>query len=291
MKEKSILCLQDVKRRYQTGFELKRLNLTMEAGMIVGLIGLNGSGKSTLLTCISDSEKRDAGDVFFNGQPLSRKNHSLFQEIGIVKTEQDFPSNFSPHIICKIMQKIYSNWDRDVFYDLIKEFGLDDKVKIKDLSTGMKSKLGIAVALSHRAKLLLLDEPTNGLDLTARAQVRDRLFDFVQDGKSSIMISSHILDDIDKIADRILIINEGQIILDKSKDDLLYNYQVYHVTSKQLEEMDKSTIVRYKKMEMSTKILVEHRGEFEDQYGMFKNSGSNRIEEIVEMLLKGDKIC
>lgn len=286
MNSNIILSVQKLNKKYISGAGIKNINFDIEAGTIVRIIGLNGAGKTTLFSCITDVEKKDSGNVLFQGEQIGNKGHEIFQDIGIVTSEQGYPEDFTADRISKIMRGVYKNWNNRIFKQILKDFEVNMKEKIGNYSTGMKSKLSIALSLSHEPKMLILDEPTNGLDVLARKHVCKYLYEFVQHNNNAILLSSHIITDIEKIADRIILIHQGEIILDCIKDDLLYKYGTYHITSKQFEDIDKALILRYKKQEMFTKILVENKNEVEKKYGIERDIIS--IESIVELFLEGE---
>lgn len=281
-----VLKVQELHKKYASGAGIKNVSFNIEKGTIVGVIGLNGAGKSTLFSCITNPLKRDGGNVIFQGKELEYKDCNSFHDIGVIDCEQGYPEDFNAKNISKIMKYTYSNWNERVFKKILEDFGIDIKKKIGNYSTGMKSKLSIALALSHNAKLLILDEPTNGLDLQARSFVRKYLYDFVQDEEKAILLSSHIISDVEKIADKIILLYQGSIILECSKDDLLYKYATYRISNQRFSEIDKGCMVRYKPSEIFTTVLVENKDKFQAIYGLEPELAS--VENIVELFLEGE---
>lgn len=163
------------------------------------------------------------------------------------------------------MCKIYRQWDTEKFYKLSSEFNLDRGKKIKDYSKGMKMKLSLIVALSHNPQLLVLDEPTTGLDPVAREQILDMFLDFVQDSSHSILFSSHIMDDLEKIADYIIFIKDGKVLLSENKDKIIYEWGVIRDEEKILENIEKKYVIAYKKSSYGYDILINDKEYFREK--------------------------
>ena len=211
--------LQGLTKHYKD-FTLGPLDLTLPGGTICGLIGENGAGKSTTIRLILDMVQRDGGTVTILGRDSRTASVRTKEEIGVV------------------MAGIYRNWDAAAYAELCRKFGLPDKKQYKDYSTGMKMKLCIAVALAHHPKLLLLDEATNGLDPVVRDEVTDLLLDFARDENHSILISSHIVSDLEKLCDTIAFLHKGRLLLCEEKDALREEYALWHGTAAQLAALD-----------------------------------------------------
>lgn len=203
-------------------FELKDVSFSLQNGSIMGFIGSNGAGKSTTIRSILELSKRDSGEVtYFGDKKLDKK---VKEEIGIVFEECYYYGMMTGYGINRMCKGIYSNWDEDTFHRYLKEFGLNEKQEIKEYSKGMTMKISIAVALSHNPKLLILDEALNGLDLNTRMSLIDLFGDFVKDGDKSILISSHIISDLEKLCDCITYIDNGRVLFSEDKEKLLSKY-------------------------------------------------------------------
>ena len=213
--------------KHYKDFTLGPLDLTLPGGTICGLIGENGAGKSTTIRLILDMVQRDGGTV-----TITR------EEIGVVLGSEGIPLCLNAVQAGKVMAGIYRNWDAAAYAELCRKFGLPDKKQYKDYSTGMKMKLCIAVALAHHPKLLLLDEATNGLDPVVRDEVTDLLLDFTRDENHSILISSHIVSDLEKLCDIIAFLHKGRLLLCEEKDALREEYALWHGTAAQLAALD-----------------------------------------------------
>ena len=229
--------LRGLEKHYKD-FALGPLDLTLPGGTICGLIGENGAGKSTTLRLILDVVQRDGGTVSILGRDNRENLVQTKEEIGVVMGSDGIPLCLNAVQVGKVMAGIYQNWDADAYAAYCRKFDLPPKKKYKDYSTGMKMKLCIAVALSHHARLLLLDEATNGLDPVVRDEVTDILLDFARDEEHSILISSHIVSDLEKLCDTIAFLHKGRLLLCEEKDALREEYALWHGTAAQLAALD-----------------------------------------------------
>ena len=201
------------------GFTLDHLNLQLPRGTILGLIGENGAGKSTTIKLLLGMIQADSGSFTLLGQ-----NKPDMEDVGVVLDEPGFPLCLNPVQIGKIMADIYSRWDSALYKKYLTRFHLPEKKRYSDFSRGMKMKLAIAVAMSHNPRLLILDEATNGLDPMVRDEILDIFNDFTRDEDHSILISSHIVSDLEKICDYIAFLHKGKLTLYEEKDALYQQY-------------------------------------------------------------------
>lgn len=257
--------VKGLKKNY-SNFSLKEINLVVPKGYIVGLIGQNGAGKSTTIKSILNLINKDGGSIEVLGLDHITDELEIKQQIGVVFDESHFPEQLKLKDINLIMKNIYKNWDTNLFNDYIKQFNLPDNQIIKEFSRGMKMKLSLATALAHRPKLLILDEPTSGLDPIVRNEILDIFLDFIQDEENSILISSHITSDLEKIADYITFIHDGQIIFSESKDVLLNDYIILKCREQELSQIDKSDIIHSKKSGIIYEVLVKNKRQMEVKY-------------------------
>ena len=220
----AILQVENLTKHYPD-FTLDHVSFSVPKGTIMGLIGENGAGKSTTINAILDLIHKDDGTVTFWGQELSSAKQ-LKEDIGVVFDGINFYETLTPAKVGKIARAAYSQWDNHLYQDYLKRFQLPLDKEFKQMSKGMKVKLCIAVALSHNPKLLILDEATSGLDPVMRDDILDVFLEFVQDENHSIMMSSHITTDLEKVADYITFIHQGKVIFNKKKDDLRYHYGI-----------------------------------------------------------------
>ena len=217
-------------------FTLDDLNLTLPGGCILGLIGENGAGKSTTIRLILGMLRADSGTVTILGQD-SRENPVLTkQDIGVVLDEVGIPECMTPKQVGKVMANVFLRWNAETYQGLLARFSLPENKKFKEFSKGMKMKLGLAVALSHEAKLLILDEATGGLDPVVRDEVVDMLAEFTRDETHAILISSQIVSDLEKLCDYVAFLHKGKLLLCEEKDLLLSEYGILHCKPEELPE-------------------------------------------------------
>lgn len=205
-------------------FSLEGLDLILPRGVVMGLVGENGAGKSTAIKAILDIVHRDGGSVTLLGRDADEDLRLTKEDIGVVLDEVGVPQCLTARQVGAIMRRTYKNWDAEAFAAHIKKLGVPEKKKFSEYSRGMKMKLGIAIALSHRAKLLILDEATSGLDPVVRDEVIGMFGDFTRDEDCSVLISSHIVSDLEKICDYIAFLHEGKLLLCEEKDRLFERY-------------------------------------------------------------------
>ncbi|MFO7809866.1 MAG: ABC transporter ATP-binding protein [Candidatus Delongbacteria bacterium] len=208
------------------GFKLDNISFGLEKGYIMGFIGPNGAGKTTTIRLIMNLLKKDSGDIKIFGMDNSKDEVAIKDRIGFVYEESYFYEHLTVKKMKDIIAPFYSRWDDEKFADYCEIFGLLLNKKIRDLSKGTKMKFSLAVALSHNAELLILDEPTSGLDPVFRDKLMDILREEIQDENKSILFSTHITSDLEKIADYITFINNGRIVFSDQKDVLLENYKI-----------------------------------------------------------------
>ncbi len=227
-------------------FTLENLTLTLPSGCIMGLIGENGAGKSTTIKLILDMLHKDSGRITVLGRDNGDNIRLTKEDVGVVPDEVGIPECLTAKQVGKVMQYTYRNWDAGEYNRLLEKLSLPKNKPFKEFSRGMKMKLGIAVALSHGSKLLLLDEATSGLDPVVRDEVVEMFYDFTRDETHSILISSHIVSDLEKLCDYVAFLHNGKLLLCEEKDRLLAEYGIVHCTAEQLKALD-SQAVKYKK--------------------------------------------
>ncbi len=268
-------------------FALDKLSFTLPRGVIMGLIGENGAGKSTTINCILNEIQKDAGEILIFDKDNIADEKEIKSKLGVVFDENHFPDIFTPLEIGKFMAGIYSGWEWPTYRQFLEKFELPKGKKIKDFSKGMKVKLAFAVALSHNAELLILDEATSGLDPIIRDDVLDMLIDFVQDESHSVLVSSHITSDLEKVADYITFIHKGKLIFSHDKDDLVDNYGIVNCGAAVFDVLDKTMVVAYRKEDYQYKVLVRDRNRASKNYPKAIVSPAT-IEEIMLFYVKGE---
>ncbi len=238
-----IVELKNVCKQYSE-FNLKNISFSIPEGVVVGLVGENGAGKSTIIKSIINAIHPDSGQIFFKGKEINTLSKSERQKIGVVLDDTGLPLELNINTLDKVLKNIYSTWHSDKFNSYVNKFNLPKKQSIKSFSKGMKMQLALAVAFSYDNDVLILDEPTSGLDPVVRDEILSMLYDYIQDGKKSVLISSHITSDLEKLCDYIVYLHKGKIELDEEKDKILEKYAVYGIEEKILKELDKNAIVK-----------------------------------------------
>ena len=282
----NILEAKNLCKKYNQ-FELKNVNLTLPKGMIMGLIGENGAGKTTTIKSILNLTN-STGEINIFGLNVKKYDKKIKQDIGVVLNENFFSEYLNPKDINKILKNIYKNWDEKLYFKYLEDFKLPQNKISKEFSSGMKMKLKIAVALAHHPKLLILDEPTSGLDPVARSEILDIFQDFIQNGENSIFVSSHITSDLEHIADYITFINDGEIVLSKTRDELLEEYGIVKCSKAEFEKINKKDYVKYKVNRYEYDVLVENKSEFKRKYD-FNVIDKPTLEDIMLIYIKGEK--
>lgn len=252
----NIVEVENLRKAYGD-FTLGPLNFSIPEGVIVGYIGENGAGKSTTMKLLLNLIKPDEGEAYLFGQPIESATKELFNRVGVVFDRLNLPEELTLKQTGTFCKYTYSTWEQAAFVQYLRRFSLPEKKKIKSLSHGMKVKLAIAIALSHGAKLLLLDEATSGLDPFAREEILDVLRDFIQDETCSIFISSHILSDLEKIADYIALLHKGQLVFIKSKEELLEEYAILAADHNTASLIESSAIISHKRNRYGQQLLVK----------------------------------
>ncbi len=255
--------VSNLSKRYKKSSRpsLDNVSLDLPQGCVLGLVGENGAGKTTLIKAITGSVKFDSGSIEVLGHDIdaasqNKTDDRFRQDIGTVLAEDSFPEIMTAGMIGNVMKSIYINWDSACYNRYLEKFGLDSKKKYKEYSRGMKMKLSIAVAMSHNAKLLLLDEATSGLDPVVRDQLLDEFNEFTRDENNSILISSHITSDLEKICDYIAFIHEGRIVMCDTKDAILDKYGILHCTDDVLAELADGAVAGSKSSDYGAEALV-----------------------------------
>lgn len=284
---KNIIELKNVTKCYEQ-FKLGEINLALPSGQIIGLIGENGAGKTTLIKTLLNIISISSGEIRVFDKNILTAEESIKDEIGVVLDNSFLPELITIKEVNLIMKDIYKNWDVELFNKYLTNFNLSPKKQIKALSKGMKKKLEIATALAHHPKLLILDEPTSGLDPIARSEVLDIFMEFIQDENHTILFSTHITSDLEHIADRIVFLNNGQVILNKERDEILDNFGIIKCDKSFFEKLNKEDYLSYKKNKYNYEVLVEDKEKISKKY---KSQVTDKLtlEELMILIIKGEK--
>ena len=271
--------------KHYDDFQLGSFDLTLPSGCIMGLVGENGAGKSTTIKLTMNAIGRDAGEVYVLGiDNRSAGFRDVKEDIGVVLDEAYFPEVMSARNVGNVMALTYKNWDAAAFEGYLKKFSLAPDKMFKEYSRGMRMKLAIAAALSHGAKLRILDEATSGLDPMARYELIDIFNDFTRDENCSILLSSHIVSDLEKICDYIAFLHKGRLVLCEEKDRLLEDYALIRLTEERLRELPEESIISRRASSYGTEALVLRSG-----IPAAIPTEHTSLEDIILFLAKGDE--
>lgn len=265
-------------RKSFPGFSLGPVDLAVPEGTILGLIGENGAGKSTTIKLMLSLLRTDAGSITILGQDAIKLDKN---EIGVVLDDPGFPSMLNAKEIRSFLKDIYRHWDDEVWQDYMRRFDLPQDRKFSDFSKGMKMKLAIAAAMSHNAKLLILDEPTSGLDPVARDEVVDMLSEFTRDPGHSILLSSHIVSDLEKLCDYIAFLHKGQLLLNEEKDALYEEYGLLRCDLETLRSLDPAAVIGKKETPYGAEVILRREAAGDLQLSPIG------IEELFVFMVKG----
>ena len=275
--------IKDLVKKYP-GFTLGEISLDIPKGIIAGLIGENGAGKTTLIKSILDVVKKDQGEVFILGREAGLSK----EEIGVVFDNSFFPEIMTPANIDSVMKDVYKNWDSPLFAQYLESFSIKKDQNLKTMSKGMRKKVEIATALSHHPKLLILDEPTGGLDPIVRNEVLDIFLNFIQDEEHTVLLSSHITGDLEHIADQIIFIDKGKVILNKERNEIFDSYGILRCSEEDFGKIDKDDILACKKNRYEYDALITDINLCRKKY---ENCVIDKItlEDLMLIMVKGER--
>jgi ABC-2 type transport system ATP-binding protein len=254
----NVIELKNVVKDYGD-FKLDHISFAVPEGSVCGFIGQNGAGKTTTINLILDIINRDEGEISLFGKPVDQDHAYVREDVGVVFDEMGFHEFMTAKDINIMMKNIYKNWDEVAFFDYLKRFSLPSKKKCGAFSRGMRMKLQIAAAMSHKAKLLIMDEPTSGLDPIVRNEMIGIFRDFVVEEDHTILLSSHITGDLEKIADEVVFIDGGKIVLSGNKDEILEKHGILKCKKEEASKVSEALIVGVEEEAYSTSILVNDR--------------------------------
>lgn len=281
-------------------FKLDNISFQVPMGTIVGFVGENGAGKSTTIRSILGIIPIQQGEIEILGHKIEQNEQSAAwrEQIGVVFDECNLPLALKVKDVRRVMKNIFKTWEDEKFTEYLARFDVPHDKKIKDLSKGMKMKLSIAIALSHDSRLLILDEATSGLDPVVRREILDIFREFIEDEQHTVFLSSHIISDIEKIADYVMLIHKGKILFTENKDELLYNYGIVRCSKEQAALIPGELIVGKEENAFETSVLVKDIGKMRESEAFEETVQGNHshfvfdragIEDILLYIVKSEE--
>lgn len=279
--------VKNLTKKYD-GFTLDDISFSVPKGSIMGFIGQNGAGKSTTIKAVLNIIKTDGGEIRLLGKDHLKNETEVKEQIAAVFDECPFHDSFKAKQISLMFKGLYRNWDEELFYQYLERFGLPKNKKIGQFSKGMKMKMQIATALSHGAKLLIMDEATTGLDPVVRNEILDIFREYLSDDTNSILMSSHITSDLDKIADSITFIDKGKLLLTGYKDDILESHGLIKCSEKDYQKMAAEDVVSARKSDFCVDVMVCDRTACKKKY-VWANIEKTNLEDIMLFYVNKEK--
>lgn len=267
-------------------FALKDVTFNFPKGSIMGFVGQNGAGKTTTIRSMLHFMPIDSGEIKLLGYDYKKEELLAKEDIGVVFDEIGFHKNMTPKQINVMLRYIYKNWDETQYFKYLNSFGLPKNKKIEKFSRGMQMKLQIATALSHHARLLIMDEPTSGLDPIVRNEILDIFLEFVQDEDHSILLSSHITSDLERIADYITFIDKGRILLSDERINILEKHGIVKGSAEEIATLPKENIVGIRHSQFGSEALVNDKGYIRNNFSNVLVEDTN-LEEIMVFYVLG----
>lgn len=278
--------IKNLSKEYKD-FSLKNITLNIPEGTVMGLVGANGAGKSTLLQSLLGVITSDYDEVKILGKDMRREERKIKEEIAVIFDASHYSLQYTPKFIGKFLSKIYQNWDMEKYNEYLTRFQLPADKKLKKFSKGMKMKLEFAIAFSHDPKVLILDEATSGLDPIFRDEILELIREFTVEENHTVLLSSHITSDLDKIADYIAFIHEGELQFVKTYDEIQDNYGILHCGQDFFDTLRDEDIVSFKKEAYEYKVLVKNKSEIRNVFPELEMEKAS-IEDIMLFYVKGE---
>lgn len=274
--------------KHYRDFTLDNISFSVPYGSVVGFIGENGAGKSTTIKTILGLVKKDTGTISILGKQEQDIDFVTRNKIGTVFDGNNYPHKITPKQLSSLLANIFISWNEEKYFSMLNKLSLPVNRKIKTFSKGMKMKLAITVALSQNPELLIMDEPTSGLDPVMRDDILNIILDFVKDKKHSVLISSHIISDLKKIANHIVFIHKGKVVFNKSKSELNSQYGIIKCDKMQFETIDKENILCYRKQDYDWEVLIANRDTMQKKYPNMQISPAS-IDDTMLIYIKGEQ--
>lgn len=257
--------IKDLTKRYD-GFTLDKVSFSVPKGSIMGFIGQNGAGKTTTINSLLNIVKKDEGDIKLLGLDHEKDEYEAKKQIAVVFDELPFDDRLNATTIDKVLREIFEEWSSETFFSYLDRFALPRKKKFGKFSKGMKMKLQIAAALSHNAKLLIMDEATTGLDPVVRNEILDIFLEYLQNEEHSILMSSHITSDLDKVADCVTFIDRGKLLISGYKDEILESHGILKCTKDDYKDIAAEDIVSARLSDFGAEVMVSDKAACSRKY-------------------------
>lgn len=257
--------IKNVTKKYD-GFTLDNVSFNVPKGSIMGFIGQNGAGKTTTIRSLLNITPIDSGEIKLFGEDHVKKEYEIKDRLAVVFDELPFQDVFNARQIGRIMSGLYSKWDNNTYQKYLDHFQLPQKKRVGQFSKGMKMKLQIACALSHGAETLVMDEATTGLDPVVRSEILDIFLEYLQDDGHSILMSSHITSDLEKIADSVTFIDRGKILLSGYKDDVLESHGVIKCSKADYKDIDPEDFISARLNDFGAEVMIAERAAMSRKY-------------------------
>lgn len=279
--------IKNLTKKYD-GFTLDNISFSVPKGSIMGFIGQNGAGKTTTIRALLNITKIDGGTINMLGMNLYENEYAIKEQIAAVFDELPFYDGFTAKTLGIMFEGMYGNWNKELYYSYLERFHLPTKKKISKFSKGMKMKLQIATALSHGAKLLIMDEATTGLDPVVRNEILDIFREYLNDDTNSILMSSHITSDLDKIADSVTFIDNGKILLTGYKDEILESHGLAKCTKEEYKEIHPSDYISARVNDFGVELMIADKATCKNKYSGLLIEKTN-LEEIMLFYVNKEK--
>lgn len=279
--------VKELNKKYKN-FKLNNISFNIPKGRIVGFIGQNGSGKSTTINSILNLIENDSGDIKVFNMDYNKNSNFIKENIGVVFDDFNFHDILNVKELNEIFKRIYKKWDSNLYNNYTNFFSLPENQNIGTFSKGMKMKLAVIIALAQKPKLLIMDEATTGLDVGARDDILDLLLEFIQDEEHTVFFSSHITNDLEKIADYILLIHNGEIVIYDDKDNLIENFGILKSKKMDFKRIDQNDIVTFRSNELNFEYLVSNKEKAKIKYPKMVLDNAT-LDDILLFYIKGDK--
>ncbi|MBS4981353.1 MAG: ABC transporter ATP-binding protein [Lachnospiraceae bacterium] len=270
-------------------FRLQDVSLNIPTGTVMGLIGANGAGKSTFINSILGLVNSDYKMLRIFGKDLRTQEKEIKEDIAVIFDVSHYNPEFTPAFIGKMLSRVYKNWDMTIYEQYLEEFHLPKRKKLKQYSKGMKMKLEFAIAFSHAPKLLILDEATSGLDPIFREEILDIIRKYTEDEDHTVLLSSHITSDLDKIADYIAFIHEGQLLFVKTYDEIQENFGIINCRKELFDSLNPEDILSYRRESYGYKVMIESKQELRKIFPDLEIENAS-IEDLMLFQVKGEHV-